>query len=439
MSNRKPDFLKLVDEKNKTFLWGGTAKIAHHSIIADYSEGGIKYKDLACLITSVNVKFLFNRNNEDDKNSFVLFKINSTNENYQTKYFNKSMNILDCKLKIPRKTLWQGHGFYYEVLKGFEKLLDSLPRSVEQLLSMPLWFNKFMDTSFDETISKAGYNYIKDLFPLGKLLEINTIETFNLNLLEKHKLITLIRNVPRPWSDYIHSQVAKDIVIYPFQSVNVNGQDMPLKNPDSKVIYNILVRDKIRMPVGMINWCLDLELSDLQIRTAFTFAHNCSSSTFDRMFQYKIATQILPTNDYLTRYRVKETSVCQKCELEFDSIEHSLYSCSEIVHIIATFIKFLTDECGVTIHIGLIQYLFGISGSKYLGLNHVLLELKKAIFYSWDSNIENNAFCQQVKTNIKKIIIKEKSSMLKNNQYEEFDTKWDKFVSIYDFRGPDLQ
>ena len=123
------------------------------------------------------------------------------------------MNILDCKLKIPRKTLWQGHGFYYEVLKGFEKLLDSLPRSVEQLLSMPLWFNKFMDTSFDETISKAGYNYIKDLFPLGKLLEINTIETFNLNLLEKHKLITLVRKVPRPCSDYIHSQVSKDIVI----------------------------------------------------------------------------------------------------------------------------------------------------------------------------------------------------------------------------------
>ena len=141
----------------------------------------------------------------------------------------------------------------------------------------------------------------------------------------------------------------------------------------------------------------------------------------------------------MTRYRVKDTSVCQKCELEFDSIEHSLYSCSEIVHIIATFIKFLTDECGVTIDIGLIQYLFGISGSKYLGLNHVLLELKKAIFYSWDSNIENNAFCQQVNNNIKKIIFKEKSIMLKNNQYEEFDTKWDKFVSIYDFRGPDLQ
>jgi hypothetical protein len=216
----------------------------------------------------------------------------------------------------------------------------------------------------------------------------------------------------------------------------VNGYDKTLKLLDSSVIYSILVSEKVRMPVGMLNWCLDLELSDLQIRTAFTFAHNCSSSIFDRTFQYKIATQILPTNDYLKRYRVKDTNVCEKCNLEFDSIEHSLFSCSEIVNILSTFFKFLKDECGVTTNIGMVQYLFGLSGNKNLGLNHVLLE---TIFYSWDGNRENNTLCEQVKYNIKKIIIKEKSVMIKNNQYEAFNIKWDKFVSIYDYRGPDLQ
>ena len=335
--------------------------------------------------------------------------------------------------------MWQGHEFYYEVLKSFEKLLESLPKSVEQIFSMPLWFNRFLDTSFDETISRAGYNYVKDLYPGGRLLEINAISTLNLNLLEKHKLIAIVRSVPRRWSQFIQSQAVKDIVVYPFQTVNVNAHDVPLKHLNSKEIYNMLEKDKIRMPIGMLNWCLELELSDLQIRTAFTFAHNCCSSIFDRTFQYKIATQILPTNDYLTRYRVEDTNVCQKCNLEFDSIEHSLFFCSEIVQIISTFLKFLKDECGVTTNIGLIQYLFGVSESKQQGLNHVLLELKKAIFYSWESNIGNDAFCEQVKNNIKKIIIKEKNVMVKNNQYDAFDTKWDKFVPIYDFRGPNLQ
>ena len=55
------DFIKLVDMQNKDFLWGGgVAKIAHNTIIADYDEGGIRYKDLYCFILSINVKFLLN-------------------------------------------------------------------------------------------------------------------------------------------------------------------------------------------------------------------------------------------------------------------------------------------------------------------------------------------------------------------------------------------
>ena len=69
------DFIKLVEQRNKNFLWGGTAKIAHNSIIADYSEGGMKYKDLYSFILSVNIKFLCNINNNDDLNCFLLPKL----------------------------------------------------------------------------------------------------------------------------------------------------------------------------------------------------------------------------------------------------------------------------------------------------------------------------------------------------------------------------
>ena len=51
------DIIKIVDQKNKNFLWGGTPKIAHHSIRGDYCEGGIKYKDLTTFVMSVNFKF----------------------------------------------------------------------------------------------------------------------------------------------------------------------------------------------------------------------------------------------------------------------------------------------------------------------------------------------------------------------------------------------
>ena len=87
----------------------------------------------------------------------------------------------------------------------------------------------------------------------------------------------------------------------------------------------------------------------------------------------------------------------------------------------------------------MVEYLLGFSGMKNIGLNHVLLELKKSVFYSWNSNIDSDAFCDQVKCNIKRIMVKEKLIMIKNNKYEDFNVKWNDFVQIYDFRGPDIQ
>ena len=52
------DFIKLEEQQNKNFMWGGTPKISHSALIAKFDEGGISYKDLDCFIASINVKFL---------------------------------------------------------------------------------------------------------------------------------------------------------------------------------------------------------------------------------------------------------------------------------------------------------------------------------------------------------------------------------------------
>ena len=71
----------------------------------------------------------------------------------------------------------------------------------------------------------------------------------------------MIISVPRRWSKYIQNQAVKDIVVYSFQTVNVNVHNVSLKELNLSVIYNMLVR----MPVEMLDWCLEPEPSDLQI------------------------------------------------------------------------------------------------------------------------------------------------------------------------------
>ena len=102
---------------------------------------------------------------------------------------------------------------------------------------------------------------------------------------------------------------------------------------------------KVKLPTGLLNWCDELELSDEQIKTAFVFAHNCCTNIFDRVFQYKIVTQILPAIEYLQRYKVKDTNICEKCLVESDRIVHRLYECELVVPVVNQFLSFLQNEC----------------------------------------------------------------------------------------------
>ena len=117
--------------------------------------------------------------------------------------------------------------------------------------------------------------------------------------------------------------------------------DYKLVHMDAKAIYSKLVDKKVKIPRGLLNWCMDLELSDTQIKTSLSFAHQCCTNIFDRVFQRKIVTQILPTNEYLTRYRVKDSTTCDHCEIECDIIVHRLYDCEKLSLINSSSLIFL--------------------------------------------------------------------------------------------------
>ena len=122
-----------------------------HSIIGDYHEGGIKYKDLYTFVMAVNFKFLLILLNSSNLNSTCLlqcllhqlFKIPTERNNDDHRYFHdffiNTLSILDCKFKVPRKASWRGHPYYYEILKSFESLTEQLPKLTENILSIPIW------------------------------------------------------------------------------------------------------------------------------------------------------------------------------------------------------------------------------------------------------------------------------------------------------------
>ena len=437
-----PDFIKLVEKLHKDFLWAGVPKIAHNTVIADYKKGGIRYRDLNCFIDSINVKFLQQKNGSSINNHHVLpnlwlkqlFRIPTSveTEPYFYNFFEKILNILDCKIKLPRFGYFKGHPFYYKLLKTSEILFEKDCAKIENFLSIPIWFNRTLKTKFDKEISNAGFNFIKDIFP-----ENQQIVQFNgLRNIKIRKLKNIRDKIPQIWQNAIVNSRSSFITVIPDQIINLQGNDYNFKDVTSKQIYQQLIEKKVRPPAGLLHWFEEFDIGDSQILTGFTFAHECSKSTFDRVFQYKIMTQILPTNKYLARYQVRDSDICSKCHVVTDTVSHSLWSCKLVVPYVDKFIDFLKQNCNVQENVGMVEYIFGMKSN--LALNHIFLEFKKELFYNFDENIGVGAFCEQIIHKLRKIMIKEKNCINSDKMYDQFTKKWENFTSIYDFRGPDL-
>ena len=305
----------------------------------------------------------------------------------------------------------------------------------------PIWASLF--------IIYTTYKSQKVSFELGsKVLEVceflcfllNQTDTENFNNLRNNKirkLRNLSNKIPISWKDKVLQSDNCYVTIIPNQTVNLNGTDLYIKNLPRDQIYKHLITHKTRLPTGLLRWREDIELSDVETKNAFTFARLCSKSVFDHIFQYKIVTQILPTSKYLNRYRVLDSDICRRCDQSQDTVLHNLWQCALVVPYMAKIFQFLKIDFKVEQNITFKTYLFGFNNA--LGLNHILLELKKETFYNWNANLSVVAFCEHFIVKIRKIMIKEKEIMITNEHYGDYVEKWKMFTNIYDFNGPDKQ
>ena len=168
------EFLKMVENIKKSFLWsGGSPKIAHHSLIGKLQEGGIGYKDLQTQIKTLNTKFVLTLHKCKSSRKFLpcswifdMFRrssnINDNDLEYYKTFTENSVEIVSqCCFKLPNKSKFKGHPFYYDCLKTIQEVNKTLPESINELLSVPLWYNKYLNSQFDCILSKNGFNFIK--------------------------------------------------------------------------------------------------------------------------------------------------------------------------------------------------------------------------------------------------------------------------------------
>ena len=216
---------------------------------------------------SINVKFLLyltsGANNRCSIlpqlwiNSFFKIPNNVINENQQYFYnfFKSNLNILDCILTVPRKNNWKGHPFYYEILKSLEKMTSHVPQELENILSIPIWFNKYLKTKFDSDISRAGFNSIKDLFPCGQMLDVNlNANRPNLRHPKIRKMEKIIENMPGGWKNCIQNAPLNSTVVSPRHVISYMENDYFIQHLGTDRIYQTLISSIKKVPIGVLRW-----------------------------------------------------------------------------------------------------------------------------------------------------------------------------------------
>ena len=172
---------------------------------------------------------------------------------------------------------WAGHSFYYEALKTLENLTsNNIPRNYNNIQSIPVWFNKNLQTTFDSEISRAGFNFIKDLFPGGQRINLNDLINYRLSRNKKNKIIHMANKTPLFWVNELNKYGFVPTAVLPDLKINFLGTDQSIINLDSKHIYRLLISKIVRLPKGILNWCNELELTDLQIKTTLTSTNSSS-------------------------------------------------------------------------------------------------------------------------------------------------------------------
>ena len=93
---------------------------------------------------------------------------------------------------------------------------------MENLISIPIWFNRILKTKFDCEISQAGFNFLKDLFP-----ENIPVNNFNgLGNVKIRKLRNIINKIPQIWREKIVSSEYRFITVITDQVINIDSQEV---------------------------------------------------------------------------------------------------------------------------------------------------------------------------------------------------------------------
>jgi hypothetical protein len=327
LMNPTEQFIKDITTIAFKFLWNNKPeKIKRKTIIADYSEGGLKMLDFRSFLVAQKAMWV-RRLMKGGMASWKAYPVYVYEKILGNKSFRCNLDTTQNKTKL--------NEFYWEILKAWvdTNRLEFKDMSVFDIRSQCLWMNKHIKVAKLELNWK---NWIQhNIFTIhdivdneGKFLtphELNRIFNSNCNVMQYNQLKDAI---PKEWREKIKTmKVPRNVFEHEEELyMLINKQHMPLTLITNKDVYWKLVK-KIQLPhITKEKWENELNLNSKDWTYYFQNI-KIIRDTKIRSFQYKLIFNLVPCNLYLYRIGKSNTFNCNYCA-KIDNITHFFYNCN---------------------------------------------------------------------------------------------------------------
>ena len=112
----------------------------------------------------------------------------------------------------------------------------------------------------------------------------------------------------------------------------------------------------------------------------FTLPRKTTIDSQTRIFQYKILHRILPTNDLLHKYNLRDNPMCEQCPVTIDTLEHTFHLCPRIKQVWYDMADWLFPEIDLFQYINAENIIVGIYKENKFLENTIILLVKRFIY-----------------------------------------------------------
>ena len=312
--------LKVIKTKTFNFLWDGKPeKIKRDTIIQSYENGGLNMIDIDLFIQTLKcswIKRLADPNNKGNWKKLYLEKLAKLGG---LDFFKCNISPADSKCLIK-------NSFLTDIIYSWASI--TYQENIRNIVSSQIIWNNSLIKHEGKLFCNLeweakGIKTIDQIYD-SRLKSFLTFEAmklkFHINNADFLKYYQILSSIPRSWKKYLKEEQNENPTVKLYELMAENKvTNQTLKNTQLQRINlnnEIKPQKQWESIFTHINW-----------KAVYSMPFRSTIDTKLRAFQYKYNMRIYPTNDFLYKCQIKDSSLCDFCNMYSETIQHLFWEC----------------------------------------------------------------------------------------------------------------